>query len=171
MNCISHLEVWRAQKERGCFSLGNLLSAQFITQTEARPLLLCPSYLKKAYYVWLLWEGLLFKGALDKNGISSFCVLIADAGMLLIQNATNDWTKSWLFLPSLCRKSVKLFVRNFPWNFPCCANRIALSFVGVLHDRVFFFFFFLNNVADFSDVVRVKRRRKKSRFRPAVGGV
>ena len=36
-------------KGEGRFSLGNLLSAQFITQTEARPLLLCPPYLKKAY--------------------------------------------------------------------------------------------------------------------------
>ena len=32
--------------------------------------------------------------------------------MLLIQNATNDWTKSWLFLPALYRKSAKLFVRK-----------------------------------------------------------
>ena len=46
---ISLFEIWRAQKERGCFNLGNLLSAQFITQTEARPLLLCPPYFKKAY--------------------------------------------------------------------------------------------------------------------------
>ena len=52
---ISHLEVWRAQKERGCFSLGNLLSAQFITQTEARPLLLCPPYLKKAYSLYTIF--------------------------------------------------------------------------------------------------------------------
>ena len=32
--------------------------------------------------------------------------------MLLIQNATNDWTKSWLFLPALYRKSAKLLVRK-----------------------------------------------------------
>ena len=32
--------------------------------------------------------------------------------MLLIQNATNDWTKSWFFLPALYRKSAKLFVRK-----------------------------------------------------------
>ena len=56
---ISPFEVWRAQKERGCFSLGNLLSAQFITQTKARPLFLCPPYFKKAYeictiYVWTI---------------------------------------------------------------------------------------------------------------------
>ena len=31
---------------------------------------------------------------------------------LLIQNATNDWMKSWLFLPALHRKSAKLFVRK-----------------------------------------------------------
>ena len=49
LNYISLFEIWRAQKERGCFSLGNLLSAQFITQTEARPFLLCPPYFKKAY--------------------------------------------------------------------------------------------------------------------------
>ena len=32
---ISLFEVWRAQKERACFSLGNELSRQKITQTEA----------------------------------------------------------------------------------------------------------------------------------------
>ena len=37
----------------------------------------------------------------------------------------------------------------------CCANRIALSFSGILHDRVFF----LNNFADFSNVVRVKKNQ------------
>ena len=73
--------------------------------------------------------------------------------MLLIKNATNNWTKSWLFLPALYRKSAKLFVRKLyqkrthllqayaVWNkcitaSVCCANRIALSFVDVLHDRV-----------------------------------
>ena len=35
---ISLFEVWRTQKERACFSLGNELSRQKITQTEAPPL-------------------------------------------------------------------------------------------------------------------------------------
>ena len=48
---ISLFEVWRAQKERACFSLGNELSRQKITQTEAPPLFLCPPYFKKAYAV------------------------------------------------------------------------------------------------------------------------
>ena len=46
---ISLFEVWRAQKERACFSLGNELSRQKITQIEAPPHLLCPPYFKKAY--------------------------------------------------------------------------------------------------------------------------
>ena len=90
--------------------------------------------------------------------------------MLLIQKATKDWTKSWLFLPALYRKSAKLFMRKLcqkrahkqayaVWNVRitasvCCAKRIALSFASVLHDRVVFFF--LNNFADFSHVVWVK---------------
>ena len=41
----------------------------------------------------------------------------------------------------------------------------CVSFEGVLHDRVF-----ENSFVDFSDVVPVKKK-KKSRFRPAVGGV
>ena len=56
-----------------------------------------------------------------------------------------------------------LFVQHMLAVMRGCANRIALSFVGVLHDRVF-----ENNFADFSAVVQVK---KKSRFCPAVGGV
>ena len=35
--------------ERGCFTLDNLLSAQFITQSEACTLVLCSSYFKKGY--------------------------------------------------------------------------------------------------------------------------
>ena len=42
------------------------------------------------------------------------------------------------------------------------ANRITLSFIGILHDRVF-----LKTTAEFSDVVWVR----KYIFRPAVGGV
>ena len=49
MPVISLFEVWRAQKERACFSFGNELSRQKITQIEAPPLLLCPPYYKKAY--------------------------------------------------------------------------------------------------------------------------
>ena len=48
-NAISLFEVWRAQKERACFSLGNELSRQKITQIEAPPLLLCPPYFKNSY--------------------------------------------------------------------------------------------------------------------------
>ena len=36
-------------EEEGVLSLGNELSRQKITQTEAPPLLLCPPYFKKAY--------------------------------------------------------------------------------------------------------------------------
>ena len=75
--------------------------------------------------------------------------------MLLIQNATNDWTKSWLFFtPTIqenskvvCKKTMSethAFITSLClWNVcitasVCCANSIAVSFVGVLHNRVFF---------------------------------
>ena len=48
---ISLFEVWRTQKERACFSLGNELSRQKITQTEAPPLFFCPPYFKKAFWL------------------------------------------------------------------------------------------------------------------------
>ena len=53
----SFFDVWPGQKERVCFSLGNLSSRQKITQTEVRPLLLCPTYFNKAVLkprFWLL---------------------------------------------------------------------------------------------------------------------
>ena len=40
----------------------------------------------------------------------------------------------------------------------CCANRIALSFTGVLHDRVLL----KTTLPDFSDVVQVKKKIKIS---------
>ena len=103
--------------------------------------------------------------------------------MLLIGNASNDWTKSWIFLPALYSKSAKLFVRKLCHKRAhligklklhetralqqayAAQKKIVLSFTGILHDRVFF----KDNFADFSDVVLVKK--KYPRFHPAVGGV
>ena len=65
---ISLFEIWRAQKERGCFNLGNLLSTQFVTQTEARPLLLCPPYFKKAYVNYRgLYPSIIVRGSSCKH--------------------------------------------------------------------------------------------------------
>ena len=47
---ISLLKVRRAQKERGSFSLTNLLSAQFIAQIEARPPHFVPAILQKGLW-------------------------------------------------------------------------------------------------------------------------
>ena len=53
--------------------------------------------------------------------------------MLLIQNPTNDWTKSRLFLPVLYRKTAKLFVRKLLSETPtfttslCCMKRAHYS--------------------------------------------
>ena len=47
LNLKSLFEVWQEHKVSGCCKLDNLLPAQFITQLEARPLLLSVPYFKK----------------------------------------------------------------------------------------------------------------------------
>ena len=68
------------------------------------------------------------------------------------------------FITSLC------CIKRVHYSKRMLRKRDCVSFVGILNDRFFFFFFFFffNSFANFSVVVRV---RKKSRFRPAVGGV
>ena len=87
-----------------------------------------------------------------------------------MQNATNDWMKSWLFICTIqeiskvvCKKTwsvTRAFItslccmkRAHYIASVCCAKRIALSFVGVLHERVFW-----KQLCWLPDVVRVKKK-------------
>ena len=88
--------------------------------------------------------------------------------MLLTQNATNDWVKSWLFLPALYRKSVvckKTMSETRTVLTSLCSMKRAhyskrmlckqdcVKFRGLIARQSFFEY----NFADFSDVVRVKK--------------
>ena len=102
----------------------------------------------------------------------------AEWHMLLIQNATNDWTKSWLILPALYRKSAKLFVlencQTRYWKTMSETSAIITSLCCMKHahyskrmlrkqdcikfcGRIAWQSVSENNFADFSDVVRVKK--------------